>query len=594
MYGLSGRKRSVLLILLASSVLGLLGSLAALQYRWAWRLSEGELQQLRASARGRGIQYSREFDREITRAFLWLAVDAASLEEPTRFAESYARWAQRAPRPKLVKDLFVLSIPEEGPSRHLRFDPKQRRFVDAEWPPSLKGLEGEGREPLPPRGNSSALVIPILRHERGSRTGPRAFAGYEVLLLDMNYIQNEFLPALERQYFAGTDGFDYALTVVAAHDPATVIYASQDASRAGRSADPIAVHLFEPRFDDDNRDLLDGMNPGLEPFGRRLFGIDENGHRPAAPGRSPRFGEGERWRLLLEHRGGSLQDVVAASRRQNLMVSLGILVVLGLSVVVLAVLATRAERLAEQQMEFVAGISHELRTPITAICSAGENLADGLVSAPPQVQRYGALIRNEGRRLADTVEQVLEFVGTYSGKRRYDSRPIDARSLVEAVLASAAFAIAESGFTVRKEIEEPLPSVISDPNALRRVVQNLVQNALKYGAESRWLGVRVGVASGGSELQIAVEDRGLGIDAADLARIFEPFYRGKEAVARQVPGSGLGLCVAKRTLEGLGGRLSVESQLGVGSTFTVHLPVRTEVGSVPETRGVHGEANPSH
>ena len=114
-----------------------------------------------------------------------------------------------------------------------------------------------------------------------------------------------------------------------------------------------------------------------------------------------------RWQLLIKHRAGSLEAAVTEARRRNLVISFGILLLLAASVGTIIISTGRAQKLARQQVEFVAGVSHELRTPLAVICSAGENLADGVVEAPAQVSQYGALIRNEGRRLTKMVEQGL-------------------------------------------------------------------------------------------------------------------------------------------------------------------------------------------
>ena len=121
------------------------------------------------------------------------------------------------------------------------------------------------------------------------------------------------------------------------------------------------------------------------------------------------------WEVRARHRSGSLETIVARSRRRNLAISLGVLGLLAASLVLALAAAQRQQRLARQQMEFVAAVSHELRTPLAVICSAGENLADGVVADGAQVKRYGALIQTEGRRLGDMVERVMEFAGISSG-----------------------------------------------------------------------------------------------------------------------------------------------------------------------------------
>src|ERR1035438_6904398 len=142
------------------------------------------------------------------------------------------------------------------------------------------------------------------------------------------------------------------------------------------------------------------------------------------------------WQLLARHTGGSLEAVVAADRRRNLLLSFGVLSLLAVSMALIIVSTQRARRLARLQMEFVAGVSHELRTPVAVICSAADNLAEGFVGAKDQVKEYGALIRNEGRRLAGMIEQILRFAAGQSRPVSYDLGPVPVPEAVARVLAN--------------------------------------------------------------------------------------------------------------------------------------------------------------
>jgi signal transduction histidine kinase len=134
--------------------------------------------------------------------------------------------------------------------------------------------------------------------------------------------------------------------------------------------------------------------------------------------------------VVLKHPAGSLETAVNAARRRNLILSSGILAVLGASMGLLVLSTRRAQRLARQQMEFVAAVSHELRTPLAVIRSAAENLADGVVHDEAQIRKYGDLMRNEGRRLTEMVEQILELAGIQSGQRGFALRPVQLDGLL--------------------------------------------------------------------------------------------------------------------------------------------------------------------
>jgi signal transduction histidine kinase len=156
------------------------------------------------------------------------------------------------------------------------------------------------------------------------------------------------------------------------------------------------------------------------------------------------------------------------------------------------------------------------------------------------------------------------------------------RVVVHDVVASCAELDDASGVEFAVDVPSDLPLVVADPDALRRAVGNLITNALKYGAAGRWVGVTALVSpSRAREVQIAVSDRGPGIDADDAAHLFEPFYRGRRAVERQIHGNGLGLSLVKRIVETHGGRVSVSSTPGEGATFTLYLPA---ANAVPATQ----------
>jgi signal transduction histidine kinase len=279
------------------------------------------------------------------------------------------------------------------------------------------------------------------------------------------------------------------------------------------------------------------------------------------------------WALEVAYRAGSVDTLVAAARRRNLLVSFSVLMLLGAATVLLASAARRARRLAERQMEFVAAVSHELRTPVSVVCSAGENLADGVIESREAVLRYGTLVRDEGRRLARLVEQVLDFAGTYAGTRAYRRDPVAVSDLVSEALQAAGPALREAGFTVVTDLEPGLPAVLGDSPALARALRNLVENAVKYGGLDRSVQIRGRrlERGGGVFVRLEVEDKGRGIPAGEQGQLFEPFFRGSLATEREIRGSGLGLALVRSIARAHGGEVSVRSEPGQGSTFALEL-----------------------
>jgi signal transduction histidine kinase len=244
------------------------------------------------------------------------------------------------------------------------------------------------------------------------------------------------------------------------------------------------------------------------------------------------------------------------------------------------IVARRAERLAKLQMQFVAGVSHELCTPLAVINSAAENLQDGVVEDSQQVREYGGMIRDQGRRLERMVDEVLLFAAGTFDRAGIELGPVELGGIVRQSVEVAEPMLRAAGFAVEKEISADLPVVVADPGAVSKCVENLVSNAVKYAGDKRWVAVRARVAAAERqpEVQISVEDKGIGIPAADLASIFEPFYRVQTVREGQIRGVGLGLYLVKRLMEGMGGRVSVSSELGRGTFFVLHFPIANSAG----------------
>jgi signal transduction histidine kinase len=319
---------------------------------------------------------------------------------------------------------------------------------------------------------------------------------------------------------------------------------------------------------------------------------DAAGARGGSRGRAFNPFEGK-WTLLASHRAGSLEAAVASVRTRNLMLSSSILLLLTIVVGLIVVSARRAQELARQQMEFVAAVSHELRTPVSVIGAAAGNLADGVVEDGPRVRKYGATIQIEARRLAETVERVLQLAGIAAGRAAAAPTAVHPSELVMQSIRACQTEIDAAGADVETDIQEDLPLVQGDVVALRSAIQNLISNAIKYGGDARWLRVRI---SANSEQRMAksvvftVEDRGLGITDEDRTHIFEPFYRGREAVSRQIHGSGLGLNLVKRIAEAHGGSVTVTSEAGKGSSFSLTLPAVVDRSAVVMTSHVEARS----
>jgi len=438
-----------------------------------------------------------------------------------------------------------------------------------------------------------ALVVSLPTFSAGMSGGSlRIGQQYLVAELDEAAITGTMLPALAERYFPERDEDSYRFDVIDLSNPNRVVYArglSNNAIIDAHHADA-SVPLFSLRLDlasqVTNRFWLSptsgvsavpvggGSRAAAGAVGSSSVSIFVESRGAASADVVKLSAVSAAWQLRFQHSAGSLDAAVGAARRRNLWLSFGILTVLAASVVLIVVSAERWQRLAAQQMDFVATVTHELRTPLTVIRSAAQNLSAGVVHDAAQARQYGDLIETEGRRLTDMVEQVLEYAGMSGTWRAHPSRPVDVHELVRDVVASASSMADAANIEFAVDVPEDLPPVAGDEGALRRALQNLIANAVKYGSDGRWIGVtaRRTLARGGDELQLSVSDHGRGIDADDLAHIFEPFYRGRYAIERQIHGNGLGLSLVKRIAEAHGGRVAVTSTPGTGTTFTITLP----------------------
>ena len=232
-------------------------------------------------------------------------------------------------------------------------------------------------------------------------------------------------------------------------------------------------------------------------------------------------------------------------------------------------------QLAHLQMEFVASVSHELRTPLAVIRSAADNLADGVIRDREAMLKYGSILQHQSRSMTELVEQILLFASTEDRSNRYVLRPVPVIKIINTAVAETESLVRGAGFSLDLNIDPDLPHVLGDLGGISQCLQNLIGNAVKYGGDDRRITLHASAYSSRhgapDELRISVADRGIGIDSSEMGFIFDPFYRSPRVQAAQIHGTGLGLSLAKRIAESMGGRLTAVSQLSVGSTFTLHL-----------------------
>ena len=542
---------------LVLSLAAILVVLAVMQYRLITQVSEADRERTQIGLETAVGQFVQDFDTELLNVCSEFRPEPgiAAARDWKRIAARYEDWIRTARHPQLVADVYVWEAGNGGSPRLLRLNQKEFQFVPAVWPSGMQALEarflaGAKAERLP---NSRLFAwtidegAPALLHQlvafspppKGQEAPAVRVAGYLAIRLSMDHLRNRLLPELVQRHF----GEAYRVEVL---DTERLIFRSDPSFPVLRSSD--------------------------SDFSIKLVGV----HTSAARGASvivPEYGEG-RWQLLVKYRAGSLAAAIAPLRRRNLALSFGVLLLLAISMTLILVFTQRVERLAKMRMDFVAGVSHELRTPLAVICSAAENLADGVVESAQPVKEYGELIRGEGRRLGAMVEQILRFSADKPG-RQFELRPIEISGAVATALVDSAPLIEKAGTSVEMSIEPGLPHALADQQGLQQCLLNLIGNAVKYGGQERWLAIRArrGGRDGVPEVQITVEDRGLGIEPDETRQIFQPFYRGAAARAVGTHGTGLGLSLTSSVAEAMGGKITLESSPGRGSAFTLHLPV---------------------
>lgn len=229
---------------------------------------------------------------------------------------------------------------------------------------------------------------------------------------------------------------------------------------------------------------------------------------------------------------------------------------------------TQLHALERMRRDFVANLSHEMKTPLTAIRGFSETLLDGKLEGPPEQRRFLGIIRRHAVRLSHLTDELMRLARIEAGKLESEPVPVQIETVVESVLESARLSAGNRDLAVRAP-DDARP-VETDPTLLTEILQNLVDNAIQYSAADGR--IRVVTRFGDAEVRISVSDNGVGIPKAHLGRIFERFYRVDPARSREVGGTGLGLAIAKHTVEVLGGRIEVESTPKQGSRFTVVLP----------------------
>lgn len=612
-------KERLFLFTVVFALAAVLVGLAVLQYRWSQQISDATNARLHENLESSMQGFREDLSRELTNAFSIFQAEPgfSPRDKSQQYAQEYQNWSQSAPHANLVSHVFLLQQTGQEQPQFSQLNTAAGRFEPVAWPAGLEQMHSWLNErdvarieatshfrrlrrehAGPDRRMNMDMMAPamfdlknlvlarVVHHDfppPPSNQPPRL--DWIILQLDRNYLQNHLLPELAEHSFSTSQGFEYEVAVVSA--PGSPVYSSDPGfGKQDTASLDGGIPLFGPLHASQMH-----LNGQFSSPPRHQKGAPRHDHAVfiiAGPVRVqplPDPNANPDWQLMVRHRQGSLEAVVARVRHRDLALSFGVLLVLAAGIAIIVVSSQRARTLARLQMDFVAAVSHELRTPLAVISSAAENIADGVVAGKKQLTEYGTEIKNQAKQLMHLVEQILLFAATRSNRQRYNLHTLNVADVIDAALKDTSSLIEQAGFTVEQEIAASLPPVRGDFPALSHCLQNLITNAVKYGGEARWMRIRAqaGEKDGGArEVQVNVEDRGFGIGATELHHIFEPFYRSSSVASAQIHGTGLGLPLARQIAEAMGGRLTVSSEPGKGSCFTLHLPV-AEFAEAPVT-----------
>ena len=274
--------------------------------------------------------------------------------------------------------------------------------------------------------------------------------------------------------------------------------------------------------------------------------------------------------LAIKYQGTTVADIGTRFLRYNYIVlaALSVLMVGGIWLTYRNV--SREMTLARLKSDFVANVSHELRTPLALIRLYAETLELGRLKEKEKYQEYFRIIREESERLTALINNILDFSRIEAGRKEYEFQETNLGELVHSTLESYRFQIQQNGFAFEEKISPDIPPVKVDREAIARSLLNLVNNALKYSKDRKFIGVSLYRSD--SSINLEVRDSGIGIPANEQEKIFEKFYRCGDPLVHNVKGSGLGLSLVRHIARAHGGDVLVESSPEQGSKFTIALP----------------------
>jgi signal transduction histidine kinase len=554
----------------------LLPALVWLQYHWLGQLSAAEKVRMQANLEISTKHFCEKFDRNMTSVYQ--AFSQPGISNPKSITRAWQLWRQNSGYPALIDSIYNIKSEQMQISV---LDTVLNVFKKKAWPDFMQNYEhyfdaanADNHMKImaltngPVLDSVSFILIPLKDHWLDIANRPEE---YLLIRLNKKMLLEKLIPDLVRQFFFYEDELPYLVSIMKSDH---IFYASDDQISLS-AMDQADAKSKIGKWQSQNF-VFATTDIELKPFNAIKKSIKEEVSINRLAIKIVREDSNSEsnltryfishlpdWELRVKHKMGSLESVISRNRQFNITLSSGILLILILALLLTLFSARRLEALARRQMEFVAGVTHELRTPLAVIRSAGENIADGLVKKQDQLQKYGAVIRDEGRRLSESVEQALQFAGINSAAKKYTQQTINLNNFFKNLINNIDFEKCE--FEIKND--DPHLEIKSDIEALSTVFTNLIQNAIKFSKEPGK--VTVEIKKGEQQIDVSVIDSGIGIPAKEIKYIFDPFYRADNAASQQISGYGLGLAVAKSILTALNAEITVESSIEAGTKFIV-------------------------
>ena len=460
------------------------------------------------------------------------------------FVESFFVWTERGPQAK--RWLAFDRASAEGPPRTLEQRFREEPEVGARLLTRLHDLVKTRRaivafsETINGRPHYVQAQMRFEGPARERLTSVVAFA------VDAGRLRAEFIPAVMRDWLASVQqpsGFPRLETEIVDEGGGKIFQSYRDTT----------THFLP----------VDERSFALIFFDKELLAF-------AAPYEQHR----EVWGLRTSYGPQPIPDIVSAGTRPQQALMIVLAVAMALGVFLVAGAAAREVRVAELKSNFVASVSHDLKTPLALIQLFAETLELGRVRTPERAQEYYRIINGEAKKLTRLIENILDFSRMEAGLRPYRMEPADLAESVRKVITRMETQIEQGHFEVTTKVASDLPRVLADEGATEQAIENLLANAMKYSGEDRT--IEVSAARINRHIVISVTDHGIGISRREQGRIFRKFYRVQRELGGGPQGTGLGLAIVDHTMRGHGGFVRVESEPDRGSTFSLHFPIPSD------------------